>query len=62
MDHLNSREGEEDIFALLWQPEGGAQVGGVEVGGAEVGGAQVGGADWNGAGTKRRSANEHRVR
>ena len=30
MDNFNSRDGEEDIFAILRQPEGGAKVGGAE--------------------------------
>ena len=32
MDHINSRDQEEDIFALIRQPEGGAEVGGAEDG------------------------------
>ena len=32
MDHFNGRDHEEDIFALIRQPEGGAEVGGAEDG------------------------------
>lgn len=32
MDHSNSRDHEEDIFAIIRQPEGGAEVGGAEDG------------------------------
>ena len=35
MDNFNSRDHEEDIFAILRQPEGGAEVGGAEDSGAE---------------------------
>ena len=37
MDHFNGRDHEEDIFAIIRQPEGGAEVGGAEDGGAEDG-------------------------
>ena len=32
MDHFNGRDGEEDIFAIIRQPEGGAEAGGAEAG------------------------------
>ena len=32
MDHFNNRDHEEDIFALLRQPEGGAEDSGAEDG------------------------------
>ena len=37
MDPFNGRDHEEDIFALIRQPEGGAEVGGAEDSGAEDG-------------------------
>ena len=37
MDHFNSRDNEEDIFAIVRQSEGGAEVGGAEYIGAEDG-------------------------
>ena len=37
MDHFNSRDNEEDIFAIVRQSEGGAEVAGAEDIGAEDG-------------------------
>ena len=37
MDNFNSRHGEEDIFAMMRQPEGGTYVGGAEDNRAEDG-------------------------
>ena len=37
MDNFNSRDREEDVFAIIRQPVGGAEVGGVEDSGAEDG-------------------------
>ena len=37
MDNFNNRDGEEDIFAMMRQPEGGTEVGGAEDNRAEDG-------------------------
>ena len=32
MDHFSGRDNQEDIFDIIWQPEGGAEAGGAEAG------------------------------